>query len=423
MQLQDRVLTSSFGRERSFPSGYRPFFLIVLLVIYAANYADRLVLYVLLQRIPEDLGLRDWQVGLLGGGAFAIFYTVAGLPIARLADRGRRVTIITVCLTLWSGMAVLCGLTANFAQLLCARVGVAVGEGGCTPSAHALINVLYPPQRRASALGVYAAGSSVGAFVGLYAGGALADLYGWRTAFVIVGAPGLLLALLVLLTLREPVLRPDRSLAVQPSPGTLGEIVAVLLSRPSFRFVVLAAALAALAGEGMTIWTPSFLHRSHHLSLSDVGRWMAFAQLIAGCAGLVAGGYLSDRMAKRGVGWRLWLPALVLLVGAPFALALLFAPDLRVVIACLFAITFATTFFAGPTFSAVHSVIGANMRATATAFVLLFVTLVGTGVGPVAIGLISDLLRGGYGEESLRMSLLVSVACYLLSAIAFFFAG
>ncbi len=396
------------------------FALLLLTVVYVANFANRTALYVLLPDIQAEFKLADWQVGLLGGTAFAVFYTMAGLPIARIADRGRRVTIICVCMALWSTMTMACGLTASAFQLLLARVGVAVGEAGCTPAAHGMINRFFSADRRATALGVYAAGSSAGAFLGLYVGGLVAAEYGWRAAFLIIGAPGVLIAAFVGLSLREP---PPRQEVESAPTGTLMEILKLLGSRPTFRWVVVAAAFAALAGDGVSVWTPTLLNRSHGVSIAEAGRWMAFAQLIAGCGGMALGGYLSDRAARRGVKWRLWTPGLVMLAGAPFALGVLYLDTPTGIVTCLFATTFATTFFAGPTFSAVHSLVGSRMRATATALVLVIVTLIGTGLGPLVLGIASDLLRQAHGADSLRLSLLLAVASYLISAFAFIRAG
>ena len=268
----------------------------LLFVVYVFNFIDRSILGILNQPIKEDLGLSDTQMGFLGGVAFAIFYTFVGIPVARLADTSVRRNVVAVSLAIWSGMTVVCGFVLNFWQLLAARIGVAVGEAGGSPPAHSMISDLFPPSRRATALAIYALGIPAGGMLGSLFGGWLNEAFDWRVAFMAVGAPGLLLALLVRFTLREPVRGASEARPVADlPPPPVADVFRHLWSRRSFRFMVLGAAFHSFVGYGVGYWIPAFLMRSHGMGTGQIGTWL-FWLGFAGLLGTFLGGYLADRL-------------------------------------------------------------------------------------------------------------------------------
>ncbi len=306
------------GREKSFSTAYQWYALGVLFVVYVFNFIDRSVLALLAQSIKEDLQISDTALGLLGGLAFAVFYTGLGIPIARLADKGNRRNILVVCLSIWSAATALCGLAHSYAYLLLARIGVAVGEAGGSPPSHSMISDMFPQHRRATALGIYALGIPVGSMIGALAGGWINDAFDWRTAFMIVGLPGLLLALIVRMTLQEPprgVSEPVRVDAGATPP--IGAVFRLLWERPSFRWLSMSAGFQAFVSYGAGAWIPPMFERTHGLSSSQIGTalfWLGFASVI----GTFAGGWYGDRMGRRDVRWYMWLPAWTTLAWLPF---------------------------------------------------------------------------------------------------------
>jgi predicted MFS family arabinose efflux permease len=300
-------------------SGYRRYVLGLLAVVYTFNYTDRQILAILLQPIKKELLLTDTQLGFLSGMAFALFYVSLGVPIARLADRSHRVNIISVSIFLWSLMTALSGLAASFWHLLLTRVGVGIGEAGCTPPAHSLISDYFAADQRSSALAVYSLGVPVGAFLGMLIGGWVAEWYGWRNAFFVVGLPGLALAVLVRLSIREPArgLADGRSADSQEGDDekapTLGQVLSFLWSRKTFRHITMGTALLAAGAFASASWIPPFLIRSHGMGLGEVGTWLSLLTLVGGVTGVLAGGYFGDLLSRVNVRWYCLLPGLALL--------------------------------------------------------------------------------------------------------------
>jgi MFS family permease len=284
----------------------------VLFVVYVFNFIDRSILGILNQAIKDDLGFSDTQMGFLGGIAFAIFYSILGVPIARLADRSVRRNVLAVSLTVWSVMTAVCGFAGSFMQLMLGRIGVAVGEAGGSPPSHSMISDMFPPSSRATALAIYALGIPVGNMIGNLAGGWINEAFDWRTAFIVVGLPGLVLAVIVVLTVKEPVrgasevtLRDDQE--VPP----VSVVFRYLWSLKSFRYMSLAGAMHAFVGYGVGYWLPAFFIRSHGLGTAEIGRWVFFLGF-AGMAGTFLGGYFADRLARRDLRWYVWLPGIAL---------------------------------------------------------------------------------------------------------------
>jgi MFS family permease len=256
---------------QAFSPAYLRYALGLLTVVYVINFVDRQILSILLQSIKLDLGLSDLQLGLLSGTAFGLFYATLGIPIARLADVFSRKVVMAVCLVIWSGMTALCGTAAGFGLLLAYRVGVGVGEAGGSPPAHSLISDFFPPERRATALGIFSLGVPLGILVGFLAGGWLDETLGWRKAFVVVGLPGLALAAVVALTLKEPLRGHSEGLESDRPAPSADEVIRFLWSSHSFRHVAFGSALYAFVGYSIVTWAPSFLIRSHGMTTGEIG--------------------------------------------------------------------------------------------------------------------------------------------------------
>lgn len=390
-----------------FSPGYRRYVLGLLFVVYVFNFLDRQILSILLEPIKRDLGLSDTQLGFLSGIAFALFYTIVGLPIARWADRASRRNIIALALAVWSGMTALCGLAQNFWQLALARVGVGVGEAGCSPPSHSLLSDYYARSERATALSVYSLGIPVGILLGFLLGGWITEFFGWRWAFVVVGLPGLLLAVVVRFTLREAPRGFSDGVSAPQTPLPVREVIRALWSQPSFRHLTLAISLNAFTGYGATVWLPAFLLRVHGMSPGEVGTALALVIGVAGGCGTYAAGVIADRLGRRDQRWFLWTPALAVTVATPFALGIYLWPGAAGALIFAAISTFFNSFYLGPSFSTAQSLVDPRMRAIASAIMMLFINLIGMGLGPQIVGILSDLLTPRFGLESLRYALLV----------------
>lgn len=407
------------------PASGRTYALGLLVVVYFFNNIDRQIMNILVEPVRRDLGLSDTQLGLLTGGAFAIFYTVAGLPIARWADRGTRRTIIAIALAIWSAMTVACGFARSYAELLVARVGVGVGEAGCTPPAHSLISDYFPLERRGTALAVYGFGGQLGILFGLAFGGYLADQLDWRMAFFIVGLPGVVLAIVVRLTLREP----PRGLSDGPAAGgasevePLGETLLFMWRLPALRHLLIATSLQTLTIAAQLAWHASFLVRIHGMSLTAVGLAMGLISGVAGGIAMFAGGALGDRLQHRDRRWYLWLPAIGALVSIPFSMAAYLVSGAGAAIALIVAATLGNHIFGAVGHAVAQSLVKPRMRATMSAIALFAMNIVGFGLGPQLTGVLSDVLRPTFGEHSLRYALLAVTVCMGWAAVHYFVAA
>jgi predicted MFS family arabinose efflux permease len=390
----------------------------VLTLLFVVNYVDRQLLAILIEPIKRELGASDTAMGFLSGLAFALFYTTAGVPIARIADRGSRRRVIVWGVVVWSAMTACCGLARNFAQLAAARIGVGVGEAALAPSAHSLIADGFPLHRRATALGIFNVGGNVGVMLGFIAGGWIGETMGWRTAFLVVGLPGLAAALLARFTLDEPPrggrgpveverATPDAEPAVAPEPR-FREVVALLLSRRTFVHVSLASAFYVFAAYGFTVWGASFLIRVHGLSLRETGLWLGLIQGIGGGLGTFLGGVLADRGAGRDPRVLVWIPALGGLLALPLLCVFLFAPTPTAALLGYAPAMVVVLFFTGPSFAVVQSLAPPRLRAQAAALLLFTMNLIGLGIAPLVVGLLNDALAERFGILAVRYSLLVT---------------
>jgi MFS family permease len=408
---------------RAVTLGYRSYVLVVLVIVYTFNFIDRQIVGILAVPIKAELHLSDSQLGLMGGLAFALFYTFLGIPIARLADRISRTGIMTAALALWSLMTALCGFTQSFAQLFMARVGVGVGEAGGVAPAYSLICDYFPTKERARALSVYSFGIPIGAALGIVLGGYITSVVNWRMAFFIVGLAGLVLTPLLKFTVREPVrgaLDPVPAAARAP---TLLEVMAVLARKASFWGLSLGAASASMMGYGLFFWAPSFLVRSFHLTLLHASLGFGALVLVGGLIGIWFGGVLADRYGEKHRAMYAYIPAMAFLATLPFYAAGVLSTTLWISFAVLLVPTALGLVWLGPVLAAVQHLVPGNMRATASALFLFINNLIGIGLGTTLIGVVSDLTRARFGAESLRYAILAGTGFYLLAALLLFFAG
>ncbi len=391
--------------------------LALLLAIFVINHADRQLLVILLEPMRRELGLSDADLGFLTGFAFALFYAIAGIPIARLADRSSRRRIIALGLAAWSLATAAQALVANFWQLALARVSVGVGEASTSPCAHSLIADLFAPARRATALGIYTLGGHLGMWLGMAAGGLLVEQMPWRQAFLLVGAPGLLLALLVPRVLPEPARGAAEGRVDSGELPGFAEVARHLLSQPSFRQLCLAASLFVLAAFGFNIWGPQLLQRVHGMGSAETGVSFGAVTGIFGALGTVFGAALVDRMVARDARYALWIPAVGSVAMVPFALIFLFADSPRIALAAYAPQVFLGTFYMGPMYAIVQGLAKLRMRAQASALLLVLINVLGMGVGPWVVGLLSDALRATRGDAGLRDAMLILPAAALWGAV------
>lgn len=384
--------------------GYKRVVLAFLVAAYTFNFIDRSIVSILGQAIKVDLKLTDSELGLLGGIAFAILYTLLGVPIARLAERFNRVSIISLAIIAWSAFTAACGLAANFLILLAMRVGVGIGEAGCSPPIHSLISDYFEPKRRASALAVYSFGIPLGAMIGSIAGGLLAKSFGWRIAFIVVGLPGLILAALIKLVVREPARgASDPGGAAQaekaPRGGELKEIGAVIKALfgnwPAANMMI-AVTLASFAGYGVGQFSAPYFIRTFGLDYATVGVVIGLTGGLSAGLGTLAGGFISDFAARKNARWYALTPAIGLAIATPLYVVVYKVGDWKLAAAILLIPgAFAYTFL-GPTFGVVQNLVDARRRATATAVMLLFLNIIALGGGPLFTGWMIDRFAGFY---------------------------
>ena len=419
----------------------RTYAMLLLLGIYMVNFLDRQVVNILAEPIRNDLGLNDTQIGMMSGLAFAVFYTFLGLPIARLAERFNRPFIIGAAVAAWSGFTVMCGQAQNFAQLAIARIGVGVGEAGCTPPAHSLIADYVPKEKRASALAFYSMGTPLGGLLGLVLGGLIADAYGWRTAFMVAGAPGLIFAVLAVFTLNEPRRQlADRVAHMKANSVSMAETIRVLLAKRTFWLIALAAAVKAFIGYGHAPFTASFFLRNHTEEVAALARHfgivlgfdlqsVGFLGLAlgvmggtAGAVGSILGGWIADRFGSKDLRAYMVAPAIASLVTIPIFIVAVSVDSAALALCILVINGLLGTLWYGPVYSTGQGIVPLNMRATASAVLLFIINLIGLGLGPLLVGMLSDYFANGMGmgaAQGVRWALMTSTL-FGIAAFAMF---
>jgi predicted MFS family arabinose efflux permease len=401
--------------------GYARYVLAVLFCVYLSNHIDRQILMILLEPIKTEFGVSDFMMGFLSGPTFALFYTCLGIPIARWADRSSRRRILAISLTVWSAMTALSGAARGFWTLAALRVGVGAGEAGCSPPAHSLISDYFPAASRARALGIFVAGGQAGSAFGWLLGGWIFYWLGWRLTFVIVGVPGLLLALLVALTVREPPRGANEGGGGAPLP--FRDALQHLLRQRSYVWLQAGSALHAVAGYGLAVWVAPFLMRVHGLEIHVIGTWFGLIALFVGMPGMLLGGYIADKLVPRDPRWYLWIPILSALLSTPFTIGFLFLGNPTWALCSWIGHTLIMMTHSAPGAALTQTVIKVRARSLAVAVHMLVGNLIGLGLGPVAIGAMNDALHASYGDHAIRYTMLLATltnvaACgfYLMAA-------
>ncbi len=395
----------------------------LLVVVYTFNFIDRQILSILIEPIKLELGLNDTQMGLLTGFAFALFYATLGIPIARYADRGNRRNLIALALGVWSFMTAISGLALNFWHLLIARIGVGIGEAGCSPPAHSMIADYFPAENRATALGIYSLGIPVGIMFGLFAGGWINEFFGWRMAFFVVGVPGIILAFIVRFAIQEPERGMAEGRVASAEQPSIKETLEMLWKKPSFRHLAFAAALTAFVGYGVVTWVPTFLIRSFGLGTGEIGTWFGLILGIPGGLGIALGGYFADKFGAKDTRWYLWTTAVALVISIPFSVYAYLAVTATIAFIAMIIPIFLGNFYQATTFSQTQGLVELKMRAVAAGILLFIINIIGLGLGPTLVGVVTDLLEPTYGQEALRYSLVIFTFVNLWAAFHYYIAG
>ena len=424
--------------ESKSTAAYRAWVLFILVVVYTFNFIDRQIVGILAVPIKADLALTDTQLSLMGGLAFALFYTFLGIPIAMLADRSSRTWIMTGALAIWSAMTAACGLAQNFTHLFLARLGVGVGEAGGVAPAYSLISDYFPQEKRARALSIFSFGIPIGSALGILLGGVLTTYLDWRSAFVIVGVLGLAIAPLFRLTVREPERGALDAPSADTKPPKLSDVAKTIIAKPSFWGLSLGAASSSMMGYGLIFWLPSFFVRSYGDDLPEFFAWMpdallpanpgtllyasyfyATILLIGGICGIWIGGAMADKFGPGKKATYAIVPAFAFLGSLPFFLVGVLAPTLWIAFPAFLILQALSLVWPGPVLSAFQHLVQPNMRATASAIFLFINNLIGIGLGNLAIGAISDGFKVQFGDESLRYAILSGGVFYLAAAALF----
>lgn len=423
--------TDSAGSAPAGPSSepskaYKYYMLGMLTFVYTMNFVDRQILSVLQEPIRAEFGLNDTQLGLLQGITFALFYVTVGIPIARWADVGNRRNIIALAVGTWSLMTSLTGLVQNYLQLLLVRVGVGVGESGGSPPSHSIISDLFQPGERARALAIYSTGITFGIFLAYVFGGWVSDNFGWRTVFIVLGIPGVVIALVVRYTFIEPERGAHDGEVATSKPPPIMDVVHYLASRKSFLHLSMGSALHAFTGYGIGAFLISFYVRSYqipHDNLSQITLPIGIIIGVAGVVGNYAGGHLADRLGMRDKRWHLWVPAASTLIAIPFAFAAFAVNHLYLSLALYALPLMLGTMYLGPVIASAHGIVSPAMRALTSAILFFILNLIGLGLGPTLLGVTSDLLKPLLGTESLRYAMMIAFTGYAWSAVHYFMAA
>lgn len=389
---------SSSAHDEAISTRTSAWVLVLMTLTYTSSFMDRTVLSIIQNPIKEELGLSDTQLGILGGFAFALFYSTLGIPVARLAERMDRRWLITISLAIWSVATAASGLAKGFASLFAFRVAVGVGEAGASPPAHSLITDFFAPERRGTAFSIYSLGVSAGVLIGSIAGGYVAQAYGWRMTFAIFGIPGILLAFLIPLTIKEP----RRGRLDPPRPQgealpTLKEVLHRFASKRSLFHSVAGASIAAFGSYSIISFSAPFFIRAHGASLPEAGLFLGLTSGLSAGIGIFLSGFLTDRMSRRDARWAVWVPAIGFGFAVPLYIAGFLVPTKAAALTILLIPPALQYLYLGPTMGLMHNLVTPRMRATTTAILYLAVNLFGMGLGPPITGYVSDMLAASMG--------------------------
>ncbi|MEM6964090.1 MAG: MFS transporter [Bacteroidota bacterium] len=415
--------STSPPKAQPYSLSYKRYVLLILTGVYAFNFIDRQILVILQEPIKADLGLSDTQLGLLTGLAFAALYVILGLPIARYADNNNRKNVVSLSLVVWSAMTAISGLAQNFTQILLARIGVGIGEAGGSPPAHSIISDYYEPARRATALSIYSTGVYIGIFLGFLIGGMIAKNYGWRVALFALGIPGIFYALLVYLTVKEPIKGGLDKNPTTESKLTTTDVIKLLQSKKTFVFLALATGFQSFGNFGIGNWLPSFLARSHGMDIQNIGIVLGILAALGGGLGTFSGGWMTDKLRKYSVKWYCWLPAIATIVNFLPASFVFFGNPTPAVLTVLGMSYFLSALYLGPSIAVTHSLVPAEMRAFASAVLFFVLNSLGMGLGPLVIGALSDWLEPTLGQDALRWAFTCTFISGSFASILFYLAG
>ncbi len=386
--------------------------MLILALVYMFNFIDRQILAILLPAIRDEFQVGDTVLGLLTGTAFALFYVTLGIPIAQVADKWNRRNLVAAALAVWSGMTALSGLAVNIWQLTLARIGVGIGEAGCSPPAHSMISDYYPPEQRSIAMGFYTLGISTGIMIAYLAGGWVVENYGWRQAFFIVGIPGLILAGIMRFTVVEPQRGASEERVDSGSKPTFLEVLQFLRGRRSFIHMGVAAGLSSFVGYSVVNFFPSYVVRSFDMGLAELGFWLGIIVGIAGGVGYFGGGVIADKLGRESRRKSFNFLALASLVSMLFYVTVFLAQSSGWALAMLVLPTGLANLYLATVLAQAQSLVSLRMRAVASALVLLLINVIGLACGPLLTGMLSDALAPSFGVESMRYSLLI--VCVLI---------
>lgn len=392
---------------------YRTYVLLTLTFVYTLNFVDRILISVVGRPIIDEFGLSNFQFGILSGIGFALFYTLLGIPIANLSEKYNRVRIIGVCIVLWSFATVLCGFTVGFMTLLLARLLVGVGEAGCTPPANSLISDYYKPSSRPTALGIYAMGVTAGGLLAQLFGGSLLKFVTWREAFIFVGAPGIIIGLIVFFSIKEPPRGySDPPDANKPAKAGFKEAIAEIVGKPTFWIMTIGATLTAFAGYALVGFQPLFIQYAKGFSAGDTAiRFMAIFA-VAGTVGTFLGGYLTEKFSSFSKTAPCWVPGVGLLLAAPLQVYAYFTGNLTMMYVLMFVGGLFQYFYLSAQYNIAQAVVSSRTRATAVAIMLFIVNLIGYGAGPPLFGIVADMFMNNFIESG-QFAGQLSVSCSL----------
>jgi len=406
-------------RQRNYTLG-------VLVLVFTSSHIDRQIVAILGQPIKESLAISDTQLGLLTGVMFALFYATLGMPMAMWADRRNRRNLIAFSIAMWSAMTALCGMAQNYLQLLLARIGVGVGEAGSNPPSHSIIADLYGPAERATALAIFGTGVNVGIMLGYLIGGWVNEWLDWRWAFIVAGLPGLAIALLVRLTVREPP-RGYSEGGISSSTDAVAppfwSVVRTMAASAILRNTVIAGTLVSFFGYALVLWVPVYLVRVHGMGTGEVGSILALLVGLGGAAGTFTAGWLADRLSKRHPGWRAWIVVAAYSIAMPLAAAAFLVESTFATITLYALPAILAGAYLGPGFAIIQSHVPLGMRSVAAAINLFILNIVGLGLGPFSVGLIRDLMADQAGVDSLRYGLLAMIPVGVWGAAHYWRAG
>lgn len=394
----------------------------LLFLVAILSYVDRQIFTLFQDDIKTELRLGDGQLGLLTGLSFALFYTLAAFPIARYADRGDRRMTVAVCVIVWSLATSLCGMAHSFWQMVLARIGLAAGEAGAGPASNSLLTDIFPPERRTLVISSSLAASSIGLAGGLALGGWLSNFYGWRTVFLILGLPGVVLGLVVWLFCAEPR-RGKGEIVATPKQSSMREVLQTMSANTSLRWVALLLSMVPITGFALIIWGASFFQRVHGMSKAETGFWLGGAMAAGLVIGNLLAGWVGDRYGKANPGFNGWFAGLGLLAAFPFAIGFAFTPNPYVALICFVVVKFMMTLHLGPIISLCFAQVPLSMRAMMSATINMFIGLAGTGIGGTLAGFVSQLYAPAYGDKSLQPALATLSCCLLVGGFAAIMAG